>query len=135
VILPRTSEGLYLLQRVRDEAHRFAITHHRNRRSKSMVESVLDSVPGLGEVRRKVLLRHFGSLKKLRAASVDDIAALPGFGQRTATAISDALRQSAHEVTPAVNTATGEILDDSATEPVGSTLGSAHHPGSQQERP
>ena len=64
VILPRTSEGLYLLQRVRDEAHRFAITHHRNRRSKSMVESVLDDVPGLGEVRRKVLMRHFGSLEE-----------------------------------------------------------------------
>ena len=68
VILPRTSEGLYLLQRIRDEAHRFAITHHRSRRSKSMVESVLDEVPGLGEVRRKALLRHFGSLKKLRGA-------------------------------------------------------------------
>src|SRR4051794_2569161 len=91
VILPRTSEGLYLLQRVRDEAHRFAITHHRNRRSKSMVESVLDDVPGLGEVRRKVLMRHFGSLRKLRAASVDEIAELPGFGQRTATAITEAL--------------------------------------------
>ena len=68
VILPRTSEGLYLLQRVRDEAHRFAITHHRARRSKTMVESLLDDVPGLGEVRRKTLLKHFGSLKKLRAA-------------------------------------------------------------------
>jgi excinuclease ABC subunit C len=112
VILARTSEGLYLLQRVRDEAHRFAITHHRNRRSKSMVESVLDDVPGLGEVRRKVLMRHFGSLKKLRAASVDDIAALPGFGQRTATAISEALEQSRRTAAPAVNMATGEILDD-----------------------
>ena len=112
VILARTSEGLYLLQRVRDEAHRFAITHHRNRRSKSMVESVLDDVPGLGEVRRKVLMRHFGSLKKLRAASVDDIAALPGFGQRTATAISDALEQSRGTSAPAVNMTTGEILDD-----------------------
>ena len=69
VILPRTSEGLYLLQRLRDEAHRFAITHHRSRRSKSMVESLLDDVPGLGEVRRKTLLTHFGSLRKLRAAS------------------------------------------------------------------
>ena len=76
VIMARTSEGLYLLQRMRDEAHRFAITHHRSRRSKSMVESVLDDVPGLGEVRRKVLLRHFGSLKKLRAATLDEIAAL-----------------------------------------------------------
>ena len=68
VILARSSEGLYLLQRIRDEAHRFAITHHRGRRSKTMVESVLDDVPGLGEVRRKTLLKHFGSLKKLRLA-------------------------------------------------------------------
>ncbi len=93
VILPRTSEGLYLLQRVRDEAHRFAITHHRNRRSKSMVESVLDGVPGLGEVRRRTLLRHFGSLRKLRAASVEEIAAVPGVGPRTAAAIKSALEQ------------------------------------------
>ncbi|GAA3543249.1 excinuclease ABC subunit UvrC [Nocardioides daeguensis] len=91
VILPRTSEGLYLLQRVRDEAHRFAITHHRNRRSKSMVESLLDDVPGLGEVRRKTLLRHFGSLRKLRAATVEEIAAVPGMGPRTAAAIKEAL--------------------------------------------
>jgi excinuclease ABC subunit C len=117
VILPRTSEGLYLLQRVRDEAHRFAITHHRNRRSKSMVESLLDEVPGLGEVRRKVLLRHFGSLKKLRAASIDDIAALPGFGQRTAESIAGALVTSQGQGTPAVNTATGEIIDDAEVEP------------------
>ncbi|MGA9345907.1 MAG: excinuclease ABC subunit UvrC, partial [Nocardioidaceae bacterium] len=112
VILPRTSEGLYLLQRVRDEAHRFAITHHRNRRSKSMVESVLDDVPGMGEVRRKVLLRHFGSLKKLRAASIDDIAALPGFGRRTAESIAVALAAN-RSTSVAVNTATGEIIDDS----------------------
>ncbi len=112
VILPRTSEGLYLLQRVRDEAHRFAITHHRNRRSKSMVESVLDDVPGMGEVRRKVLLRHFGSLKKLRAASIDDIAALPGFGRRTAESIAVALAAT-RSTGVAVNTATGEIIDDS----------------------
>ncbi|WGX99394.1 excinuclease ABC subunit UvrC [Nocardioides sp. L-11A] len=91
VILPRTSEGLYLLQRVRDEAHRFAITHHRNRRSKSMVESLLDDVPGLGEVRRRTLLRHFGSLRKLRAATVEEIAAVPGVGPRTAAAIKEAL--------------------------------------------
>ncbi len=112
VILPRTSEGLYLLQRVRDEAHRFAITHHRGRRSKSMVESLLDDVPGLGEVRRKVLMRHFGSVKKLRRADVDEIAALPGFGPRTATAVAAAVQRQAQETTPAVNTATGEILDD-----------------------
>ena len=91
VILPRSSEGLYLLQRVRDEAHRFAINHHRNRRSKSMVESLLDDVPGLGEVRRKTLLRHFGSLRKLRAATLDEIALVPGIGPRTAGAIKAAL--------------------------------------------
>ena len=109
VILPRTSEGLYLLQRVRDEAHRFAITHHRSRRSASMVESLLDAVPGLGEIRRKALLRHFGSLKKLRAAAVDDIAAVPGIGPKTAQAIHDAvLGQPAGE---ALNTATGEIVE------------------------
>ena len=110
VIMPRTSEGLYLLQRVRDEAHRFAITHHRSRRSKSMVESLLDDVPGLGEVRRKTLIKHFGSLKKLRAASVEDIAQVPGIGPATATAIAAAV---APEVTTrktvSVNTATGEI--------------------------
>ncbi len=114
VIMARTSEGLYLLQRVRDEAHRFAITHHRNRRSKTMVESVLDDVPGLGEVRRKVLLRHFGSLKKLRAATPDQIAALPGFGARTAEAVVVALAASRASGQPAVNTATGEILDELA---------------------
>ena len=75
VILNRSSEALYLLQRVRDEAHRFAITHHRSRRSKSMVESLLDDVPGLGEVRRKTLLKHFGSLRK--PASPRSVAELP----------------------------------------------------------
>ncbi|MGH3371288.1 MAG: excinuclease ABC subunit UvrC, partial [Nocardioidaceae bacterium] len=78
VILPRSSEGLYLLQRIRDEAHRFAITHHRSRRSKTMVESLLDDVPGLGEVRRKTLIKHFGSLRKLRAATAEEIAMVPG---------------------------------------------------------
>jgi excinuclease ABC subunit C len=108
VILPRTSEGLYLLQRVRDEAHRFAITHHRQRRSKSMVESVLDQVPGLGEVRRKLLLAHFGSLKKLRAATVEEIAAVPGFGTKTAMIIKQALDQQPER--ESVNMATGEII-------------------------
>lgn len=90
-ILPRTSEGLYLLQRVRDEAHRFAITFHRQRRSRRMTESALDRVPGLGEVRRKALLRHFGSLKRLAAASVEEITEVPGVGKRTAEAILAAL--------------------------------------------
>ncbi|MGI8459899.1 MAG: excinuclease ABC subunit UvrC [Propionibacteriaceae bacterium] len=108
VILPRTSEGLYLLQRLRDEAHRFAITHHRGRRSKTMVESLLDDVPGLGEVRRKALVKHFGSLKKLRAAELDDIAAVPGFGRKTAESVKAALETA--PVTEAVDAATGEIL-------------------------
>jgi excinuclease ABC subunit C len=93
VVLPRSSEGLYLLQRVRDEAHRFAITHHRSRRSRSMVESVLDDVPGLGEVRRKALLTRFGSLKRLRAATVDELALVPGIGRTTAESIAAALHQ------------------------------------------
>jgi excinuclease ABC subunit C len=114
VILPRSSEGLYLLQRVRDEAHRFAIAHHRSRRSKTMVESMLDDVPGLGEVRRKTLLKHFGSLKKLRTASVDEIALVPGIGVRTATAIKDAVAVAGTTgktgpVITSINTATGEI--------------------------
>jgi excinuclease ABC subunit C len=91
VIMSRTSEGLYLLQRVRDEAHRFAITYHRQRRSKGMVSSELDAVPGLGPARRAALLKHFGSLRKLKAADADAIAALPGFGPRTAAAVLAAL--------------------------------------------
>ena len=110
VILNRSSEALYLLQRVRDEAHRFAITHHRSRRSKSMVESLLDDVPGLGEVRRKTLLKHFGSLRKLRAATVAEIALVPGIGERTAIAIKAAVEQSSRK-TVSVNTATGEITE------------------------
>ena len=110
VILRRSSEGLYLLQRIRDEAHRFAINHHRSRRSKTMVESMLDDVPGLGEVRRRTLLKHFGSLKKLREASADDIAQVPGIGLRTAGAIKEAvLASSAKPAAGSVNTATGEI--------------------------
>jgi excinuclease ABC subunit C len=113
VILPRTSEGLYLLQRIRDEAHRFAITHHRSRRSKSMVESLLDDVPGLGEVRRKTLIKHFGSLRKLRAASVEEIAEVPGIGRATATAIAEAVAPGdTARKTVSVNTATGEIITE-----------------------
>jgi excinuclease ABC subunit C len=113
VIFARTSEGLYLLQRVRDEAHRFAITHHRSRRSKSMVESLLDDVPGLGEVRRRTLVKHFGSLRKLRAAEVDEIALVPGIGPRTAVAIKDAVTRAGGQTgRQAVNTATGEIQED-----------------------
>jgi excinuclease ABC subunit C len=110
VILPRTSESLYLLQRVRDEAHRFAITYHRQKRSRSMAQSALDGVPGLGELRRKAILRTFGSVKRLRAASVEEIAQVPGVGRRTAEAVHAALAETTPA--PAVDPATGEILDD-----------------------
>ncbi|GAB2603975.1 excinuclease ABC subunit UvrC [Streptomyces capparidis] len=111
VVLPRTSEGLYLLQRVRDEAHRFAIAYQRGKRSKSMTAGALDNVPGLGETRRQALLKHFGSLKRLRAATVEEICAVPGIGRRTAEAVAVALAQAA-PAAPAVNTATGEIIED-----------------------
>ena len=91
VILPRQSEGLYLLQRVRDEAHRFAISYHRSKRSKRMTASALDTVRGLGESRRKALVAHFGSLARLRQASVEEITAVPGIGRATATAVLEAL--------------------------------------------
>ncbi|MCW2800489.1 MAG: excinuclease subunit [Aeromicrobium sp.] len=110
VIMPRTSEGLYLLQRIRDEAHRFAITHHRTRRSKSMIDSILDPVAGLGPTRRKALLKSFGSVRKLRLATAEEIATVPGIGAATAQSIVQALATG--EAAPAVNTATGEILED-----------------------
>jgi excinuclease ABC subunit C len=90
-ILSRTSEGLYLLQRVRDEAHRFAITYHRQKRSKRMTASALDGIPGLGESRKAALLKHFGSLKRLRQATVDDISGVPGIGAHTAALVHSAL--------------------------------------------
>jgi excinuclease ABC subunit C len=100
VIMPRTSEGLYLLQRVRDEAHRFAITYHRQKRSKRMTASELDAVPGLGQTRRTALLKHFGSLRKLRQAGTEEIASVPGVGPRTAAAIVAALGGGTVEPVP-----------------------------------
>ena len=110
VIMPRTSEGLYLLQRVRDEAHRFAIAFHRQKRSKAMTASALDGVPGLGEARRKALLRHFGSLKRLRAATVEEVMEVQGVGRTTAEAVVSALAAEAPVALPAFNTATGEVI-------------------------
>jgi len=95
VILPRNSEGLYLLQRVRDEAHRFAISYHRSKRSKRMTESALDTVPGLGETRRKALVTHFGSVARIRQASIEEITAVPGIGTTTAAAVLAALGSEA----------------------------------------
>ncbi|MFG1879261.1 excinuclease ABC subunit UvrC [Sphaerisporangium sp. NPDC049003] len=92
VILPRSSEGLYLLQRVRDEAHRFAITYHRSKRAKSVKESALDEIRGLGSARKQALLKRFGSVKRLQGASVDEIREVPGIGLSTAEAIVAALK-------------------------------------------
>ncbi len=92
VILSRTSEGLYLLQRVRDEAHRFAITYHRAKRSKALIASELDGVPGLGPARRATLLRHFGSVRNIAAATADEIAGLSGIGPGVAAAVIEVLR-------------------------------------------
>ena len=93
VILPRTSEALYLVQRIRDEAHRFAITFHRAKRGKSMVTSALDSVPGLGAVKRKALIKHFGSVAKVRRASVEELQQVSGVGPALAQKVHDHLVQ------------------------------------------
>ncbi|MEU0190404.1 excinuclease ABC subunit UvrC [Streptomyces afghaniensis] len=131
VVLPRTSEGLYLLQRVRDEAHRFAISYQRTKRSKRFRSSPLDDVPGLGDTRKQALLKHFGSLKKLRSATIDQICEVPGIGRKTAETIAVALAQAA-PAAPAVNMATGEIMEE---EP--GTMGSSGEPatmGAPDER-
>ncbi|WP_435243694.1 excinuclease ABC subunit UvrC [Streptomyces cucumeris] len=113
VVLPRSSEGLYLLQRIRDEAHRFAITYQRSKRAKSLRSGPLDAVPGLGESRKQALLKHFGSLKRLRAATIEQICEVPGVGRKTAETVAAALTRAA-PAAPAVNTATGEIIEDEA---------------------
>lgn len=91
LVLPRTSDALFLLQRLRDEAHRFAISHHRSRRSKAMTRSALDAIPGLGPARQRALLAEFGSVKALRAASVEQIATVRGIGPGLAQSIHEAL--------------------------------------------
>ena len=110
VVLSRTSEGLYLLMRVRDEAHRFAIRYQRSKRSKTMKASPLDAVPGLGASRKQALIKHFGSLKRLRAATVEEICEVPGVGRKTAESVAAALVTKSSK--PAVNTATGEIVEE-----------------------
>ena len=111
LILPRTSEGMYLLQRVRDEAHRFAITFHRSRRSKVMLESLLDDIPQLGESRRNALLARFGSVTAMRKASQEELAATPGIGMTIAGIIFNYLSQLSASTHSGVDMATGEILD------------------------
>jgi excinuclease ABC subunit C len=110
IILPRNSEALFMLQRVRDEAHRFAISLHRNRRSKGMVDSRLDDIAGLGPVKKKALLAHFGSLKKISQASQDQLQEVAGIGPSQAAQIWQFLDLD-NSRDSAVNTATGEIID------------------------
>jgi len=107
LIFPRNSEGLYLLQRIRDEAHRFAITFHRSRRSKVMLESLLDEIPGLGSARRTALLDRFGSVTAIRKAEVSELATTPGIGEKLAETIAQSLAQIGKS--EQVNMTTGEI--------------------------
>ncbi|MFF1413672.1 excinuclease ABC subunit UvrC [Streptomyces sp. NPDC058289] len=127
VVLPRSSEGLYLLQRVRDEAHRFAIQYQRNKRGKRLKAGPLDEVPGLGESRRLALIKHFGSVKKLRQATIDQICEVPGIGRKTAETVAVALAQAV-PAGPAVNTATGEIIEDETP----ASAGAASDRGTEQ---
>jgi excinuclease ABC subunit C len=124
VILPRTSEALYLLQRVRDEAHRFAITYHRQKRSTSMLVSLLDDVPGLGETRRKALMKRFGSLKRLRAATIEELMEVPGIGRRTAEAVQKAIAE------PAVDDGAAPEAEESVLAPDGPAARGTPTPGS-----
>ena len=109
VIFPRHSEALYLLQKLRDEAHRFAINFHRSKRSKVMLESLLDEVAGLGEIRRKSLLSHFGSVSALKAATIDELAIVPGIGKKMAKTIIDQINSQDSPLN--IDMQTGEILD------------------------
>jgi excinuclease ABC subunit C len=110
IIFPRHSEALYLLQRVRDEAHRFAINFHRSKRSAMMLESLLDEIPLLGEVRRKALLSKFGSVSAIRKASLEELAAVPGIGEKIARVIVESLPdQKGHIDQLSVNLGTGEL--------------------------
>jgi excinuclease ABC subunit C len=89
IVLPRNGQGLFMVQRIRDEAHRFAITFHRERRSKKSVQSTLDLVPGVGPKRKRMLIRRFGSVKGIREASLEEVAAVPGLTLTVARAIKD----------------------------------------------
>ena len=113
VILPRSSQGLYLLQRIRDEAHRFAISFHRQKRGKAMTVSALDSVPGLGAAKRKALLAHFGSVKGVKAATAGELAMAKGIGPALAGAIVNHFAAAGTDVpdVPAINMTTGEIIE------------------------
>ncbi|MBD8020003.1 excinuclease ABC subunit UvrC [Brevibacterium gallinarum] len=112
VILPRGSEGLFMLQRIRDEAHRFAIRYHQQKRTKAQRSSALDGIPGLGAAKQKALLKHFGSVKRIRAAAVDDLTAAPGIGPALAEKIHQALSPAAESDTVEADETTAEGTAD-----------------------
>jgi excinuclease ABC subunit C len=91
IVLPRTAQGLYLVQRIRDEAHRFAVTYHQKVRSRRAVRSILDDIAGVGPARKRALLRKFGSVRGMQGAPVEDLAAVGGVGQALAERIKQAL--------------------------------------------
>jgi len=91
ILLPRTSQGLYLVQRIRDEAHRFAVTYHQKVRAKRAVQSILDDVEGVGPTKKRALLRRFGSVRAMREAPVSDLAAVAGVGNALAERIKQAI--------------------------------------------
>ncbi len=112
IVLPRNSEALYLFQRIRDEAHRFANSYHRSKRSKEGLASLLEDIDGLGAVRRKTLIDHFGSVAKIRGAQPEEIAALPGMGRKIAEHILTSLQVESGALA-GVDAETGEVLDSS----------------------
>jgi len=91
LLLPRSSQGLYLIQRIRDEAHRFAITYHRKVRGRQGLGSILDEVPGIGPKRKQALIKHFGTVSAIRQASLEELLAVPGMNRRAAEKIKEML--------------------------------------------
>ncbi len=129
VILKRNSNALFLLQRVRDEAHRFAITYHRQLRRRERLRSALDMIAGIGTTRRNRLLRHFGSLRRIRAASIEDLARVPGISSALAAQIKEDLMSNA--TTPPDEAAAAEtVRDPASTQPAQSPAPHEREPGS-----
>ncbi len=94
VVLPLDSPGLLLLRRIRDEAHRFALTYHRNLRGKAARTSILDEIPGVGPKRKKDLIKHFGSVKRIREASLEELQQVPGISAKLAGEIYQHMQKS-----------------------------------------
>ncbi|MGH7857410.1 MAG: helix-hairpin-helix domain-containing protein, partial [Candidatus Binatia bacterium] len=117
VILPRNSTALFLLQRVRDEAHRFAITYHREVRRRERLRSSLDAIPGIGAGRRRQLLRAFGSVRNLAEARVEEVASVPGIGERLAAQILEHLRREAERPAPGKGRLVLEPIGEAAKKP------------------